>query len=83
MATVRRGYLDPPTKLFRYKGEPAIGLAIGMKQGANLLEFGAALEKRIERIKAELPVGVDVFRVSDQPELLVETNEKLAVSLAK
>ncbi|WP_374545535.1 efflux RND transporter permease subunit [Rhodoblastus sp.] len=72
IATVKRGYVDPPTKLFRFKGEPAIGLAIGMKQGANLLEFGAALEKKIERIKAELPVGVDVFRVSDQPAVVDE-----------
>jgi multidrug efflux pump subunit AcrB len=72
VATVRRGYLDPPTKLFRYKGEPAIGLAIGMKQGANLLEFGAALEKKIEQLKAALPVGVDVYRVSDQPAVVDE-----------
>jgi multidrug efflux pump subunit AcrB len=72
VATVRRGYIDPPTKLFRYKGEPAIGLAIGMKQGANLLEFGAALEKKIERIKSDIPVGVDVYRVSDQPAVVDE-----------
>ncbi|MDI9849505.1 efflux RND transporter permease subunit [Rhodoblastus sp. 17X3] len=72
VATVRRGYIDPPTKLFRYKGEPAIGLAIGMKQGANLLEFGAALEKKIEHIKSDLPVGVDVSRVSDQPSVVDE-----------
>jgi multidrug efflux pump subunit AcrB len=72
VATIRRGYIDPPTKLFRYKGEPAIGLAIGMKQGANLLEFGAALEKKIERVKSDLPVGVDVYRVSDQPAVVDE-----------
>ena len=45
VATIRRGYVDPPTTLFRFNGEPAIGLAIGMKPGSNLLEFGAALEK--------------------------------------
>ena len=49
VATIRRGYVDPPTSLFRYDGKPAIGLAIGMKPGANLLEFGAALEKKIEK----------------------------------
>ena len=67
VATVRRGYADPPQNLFRYNGQPAIGLAIGMKTGSNLLKFGEALEEQIERIKAELPVGVDVYRVSDQP----------------
>ena len=72
VATIHRGYVDPPTKLFRYNGEPAIGLAIGMKQGSNLLEFGSALEKKIEQIKTELPVGVDIYRVSDQPAVVDE-----------
>ncbi len=71
IATITRGYTDPPSTLFRFNGESAIGLAIGMKQGANLLEFGAAVEEQIERIQAELPVGVDVHLVSDQP-LIVE-----------
>ena len=46
VATITRGYADPPTSLFRFNGQPAIGLAIGMKAGANLLEFGAALKDR-------------------------------------
>jgi multidrug efflux pump subunit AcrB len=72
VATIRRGYVDPPESLFRYNGQPAIGLAIGMKAGSNLLEFGAALEKQMDRIKADLPVGVDVFKVSDQPAVVDE-----------
>jgi len=71
IATITRGYTDPPSSLFRFNGESAIALAIGMKQGANLLEFGAAVEEKIDRVQAELPVGVDVHLVSDQP-LIVE-----------
>ncbi len=67
IATIRRGYVDPPTSLFRYNGKPAIALAIGMKAGANLLEFGAALEQKMEKIKTDMPIGIDIFRVSDQP----------------
>ncbi len=72
VATIRRGYLDPPENLFRFNGQPAIGLAIGMKAGSNLLEFGAALEKEMDRIKADLPIGVDVHKVSDQPAVVDE-----------
>jgi multidrug efflux pump subunit AcrB len=72
VATIRRGYVDPPTKLFRYDGKPAIGLAIGMKQGANLLEFGAALDRKVALLKHELPTGVDISRVSDQPAVVDE-----------
>ena len=72
LATIRRGYADPPTTLFRFNGEPAIGLAVGMKAGSNLLEFGAALDKEMAKIVADLPVGVDVHRVSDQPAVVDE-----------
>jgi multidrug efflux pump subunit AcrB len=72
IATITRGYEDPPSALFRFNGQPAIGLAIGMKQGSNLLEFGAAVEKKIETLSQELPVGVDVHLVSDQPKVVEE-----------
>ena len=71
IATISRGYTDPPSALFRYNGQSAIGLAIGMKQGANLLEFGDHVEEKISQVEAELPVGVGVHLVSDQP-LIVE-----------
>ena len=72
IATITRGYEDPPSALFRFNGEQAIGLAIGMKQGSNLLEFGAAVEKEIELLSHDLPIGVDVHLVSDQPKVVEE-----------
>lgn len=72
VATISRGYTDPPTALFRYHGQPAIGLAIGMRAGGNLLEFGEALEHEVDRIVAELPYGVEIHRVSDQPHVVEE-----------
>lgn len=72
VATIRRGYVDPPTSLFRFDGQPAIGLAIGMRPKANLLKFGEALHEEMDRIKSELPIGVDVHLVSDQPQIVEE-----------
>ena len=72
VASITRGYADPPSALFRYNGEPAIGLAIGMRAGGNLLEFGEKLDAQMHRIVAELPVGVDVHLVSDQPRVVEE-----------
>lgn len=72
VATIRRGYVDPPSSLFRFNGQPAIGLAIGMKTGANLLHFGEALDAQMKRVVSDLPVGVDVHRVSDQPAVVDE-----------
>ena len=72
VATIRRGYAEPPSSLFRFNGEDAIGLAIGMKSGANLLEFGAALDKQMVSIIADMPIGVNIERVSDQPAVVEE-----------
>ncbi len=67
VAVIRRGLVDPPASLFRFNGKPGIALAIGMKSGSNLLDFGKALEKKMREIVADLPVGVNVEKVSDQP----------------
>ena len=72
IATIRRGYVDPASSLFRFNGEPAIGLAIGMKAGANLLTFGEQLDAELDRVVADLPIGVNVERVSDQPAVVDE-----------
>ncbi|MDP9812320.1 multidrug efflux pump subunit AcrB [Rhizobium tibeticum] len=72
VATITRGYVDPPTSLFRFNGKPAIGLAIGMKTGGNLLAFGETLEETMGNIIQELPVGVSVEKVSDQPKVVEE-----------
>ncbi|QEL23839.1 efflux RND transporter permease subunit [Bosea sp. F3-2] len=72
IATISRGHVDPPQALFRFKGQPAIGLAIGMKTGANLLQFGEALKEQMHKITGELPIGVGVHLVADQPVVVEE-----------
>ena len=66
IADIERGYVDPPSPMFRFNGQTAIGLAIGMKAGANIEVFGAALKARMDSIVRDLPVGVGVHNVSDQ-----------------
>ena len=70
IAEISRGYVDPPTPLFRYNGQPAIGLAIAMKKGGNIQDFGKSLHTRMDSLTAELPVGVGVHKVSDQAEVV-------------
>jgi multidrug efflux pump subunit AcrB len=70
VATITRGYVDPPSPMFRYNGQDAIGLAIGMRPGANLLAFGEALQAEMRRIEADLPIGVGIHQVADQPDIV-------------
>jgi len=70
VATIARGYVDPAKTMFRFNGQPAIAVAIGMKEGANLLTFGEALKQQMARITADLPIGVGVHLVADQPAIV-------------
>ncbi|MBS9476904.1 efflux RND transporter permease subunit [Ancylobacter radicis] len=66
IATVRRGYADPPRPLFRTNGEPAIGLAIAMREGGDILQLGRNVDAAMAAIKAELPLGIEPHLVADQ-----------------
>ncbi|MET0280980.1 MAG: efflux RND transporter permease subunit [Steroidobacteraceae bacterium] len=73
IARVTRDYEDPPAPLYRFNGQPAIGIGVSMSKGGNVLLLGEALEKELERIESDLPLGIDVHRVANQPEVVEES----------
>jgi multidrug efflux pump subunit AcrB len=66
IATVRRGYADPPQPMFRVNGEPAIGLAIAMRDAGDILALGQNVRREMADIVAGLPVGIEPTLVADQ-----------------
>jgi multidrug efflux pump len=83
VAEISRGYEDPPQALFRFNGQPAIALAIAARKNANVLRFGDDLEKRMKEIIADLPVGVGVHLVSDQPHVVAESVHEFTKALVE
>ncbi|MDD0972364.1 efflux RND transporter permease subunit [Pseudomonas fontis] len=67
VAKVYRGFNDPPAPRMRFMGEDAIGLAVSMKPGGDILVLGKALEADFARITQNLPAGMELRKVSDQP----------------
>ncbi|MFG0379445.1 efflux RND transporter permease subunit [Pseudomonas sp. zbq_18] len=67
VAEVYRGFNDPPAPRMRFMGEDAIGLAVSMKAGGDILQLGEALEHEFARMQNDLPVGMELRKVSDQP----------------
>ncbi|MCU1719647.1 efflux RND transporter permease subunit [Pseudomonas sp. 5P_3.1_Bac2] len=67
VAEVKRGFNEPPAPRMRFMGEDAIGLAVAMKQGGDILVLGKALEDDFARIQETLPAGMSLSKVSDQP----------------
>lgn len=66
IARVRRGFTDPPQPLFRVNGQPAIGLAIAMRDGGDILALGKNIQQAMAEATAQLPLGIEPKLVADQ-----------------
>ena len=67
IATVYRGFADPPQPRMRYLGHDALGIAVSMVPRGDIIALGKALDLQVERIERDLPVGLELDRVNDQP----------------
>ena len=72
-ATVKRGYQDPPADKMRFNGKEVIGLGVSMEKGGNIITMGKGLADTVARIRAQLPVGIELERVADQPQAVKES----------
>ena len=73
VATVSRGFADPASPKMRFMGEEAIGLAVAMKDGGDILALGTHLDAEFARLQKTLPAGMTLRKVSDQPEAVRES----------
>ena len=76
IATVKRGLVDPPTPMFRVNGQPAIGLAISMRDRADILALGKNVRAEMDHIRASLPVGIEPVLVADQSAIVRATTSR-------
>mgnify|MGYP001468152978 CR=1 FL=1 len=72
IARVRRTYVDPPQPMFRYNGQPAIGVAVSMTKNGDALALGENVKRQLETVRADLPVGIEPHLVADQPHVVEE-----------
>ena len=70
IAKVERTFVDPPDPKMFFEGKPAIGIAIAMEDGGNIIELGENLKKELEQIQSNLSLGLEIHEVSDQPEVV-------------
>ncbi|MBU9579371.1 efflux RND transporter permease subunit [Ralstonia mannitolilytica] len=67
IATVKHGYIDPPHAKMRFNGKEVIGLGISMTKGGDIIQLGKDLRATVEKIRAKLPVGIEMEQVQNQP----------------
>ncbi len=73
IATVERRYTEPSDPKMYYNGKPAVGIALSMKTGGNILTLGDNLEKLQASVKQDLPAGMEIHQVSDQPKVVKDS----------
>lgn len=81
IAEVRRLFADPPQPMFRVNGKPAIGLAIAMREGGDILALGRNVKQAIAETMANLPLGINAVLVSDQPAVVENAIGEFMASL--
>jgi multidrug efflux pump len=81
VAKVKRDYEDPPEPKMYFNGSPAIGIAVSMDKGGNILTLGKNLQSTLEQIKRDLPIGLSIHQVSDQPAVVKDSINEFVETL--
>ena len=83
IASVSRGFVEPPAPRFRFQGQDALGLGVSMTKGGDIIALGANLKDTLARIQAQLPVGMELSEVASQPDAVRRSIDEFVHSLAE
>ena len=81
IATVKRGYREPPHALMRFNGQPALAISLANVAGGNIVDTGRAVEKRLEELTSQLPVGIEVHKMAWQSDLVSKSVKDFMINL--
>jgi len=82
IANVRRGYEDPPSRMIRYNGEPALAIGISNVSGANVVKMGEAIDQRLAETEALRPIGMELHEYYHQGNIVDESVRAFALNVA-
>ncbi|WJF89102.1 efflux RND transporter permease subunit [Paraburkholderia bonniea] len=83
IATIRRGYDDPPTTQMRFRGEPVLGIGVTMQPGGDVIRLGHALEAEVAKLRTHLPAGLTLTEVSSMPQAVAHSVDDFLRAVAE
>jgi multidrug efflux pump subunit AcrB len=81
IATILRGYEDPPSQLIRYDGTPAIAIGISTVSGGNVVTMGQGIQQRLEQLEPLTPIGMELHPISMQSDAVTAAINSFMVNL--
>lgn len=81
IATVERRYAEPGDTAMYYNGQPAVGIAVSMEDGGNIITLGNELKTAMTGIQSEMTAGLEIHQVSDQPKVVEESIDDFVSTL--
>jgi multidrug efflux pump len=83
IATIRRGYDDPPATQMRFQGKAVLGIGITMQPGGDVIRLGKALDKRVDELRKGLPAGLKLVEVSSMPNAVSRSVDDFVEAVAE
>ena len=81
IATVERRYAEPGDTTMYYNGQPAVGIAVSMEDGGNIITLGNELRSAMDSIQEDMTAGLEIHQVSDQPKVVEESIDDFVSTL--
>ncbi|PXW27641.1 Multidrug efflux pump subunit AcrB [Paraburkholderia caballeronis] len=83
IATIRRGYEDPPKTQMRFEGQAVLGVGVTMQPGGDVIRLGRALDARVAQLRAQLPAGLKLVEVSSMPDAVSRSVDDFVEAVAE
>ncbi len=83
IATISRGYVDPPVVKVRHQGKEVIALGVSMAKGGDIIQLGKSLKTTFNRIEDGLPAGVKLVQLQDQPRAVANSVNEFVRTLVE
>ena len=83
IATIRRATVDPPSPFVRVNGQPVVALGVSMLKGGDIIALGNNLEEAVSKIQRQLPIGVTIQQIQNQPKVVAESVFEFLTVLAE
>lgn len=81
IATIKKGYIEPASQKMYFNGKMAMGISLSPESGANVVDVGKIIDKKIIELEEKLPVGINIEKIYYQPDLVVSAINTFVINL--